>query len=152
MTLKDKLNFVIPLLSVILLTLSYFQFVEGYGFNKKINKTDQTDVRLMQELLNIEGKSRLSSIDKNMKILNNLLGVLFDKFSISDTDKGNFSAGIDRIGEYRDVEIAVKGDFWQQIYFFQQIKRNMRDFVVLNALSGNNTQALFKTRIYGRTN
>ncbi len=152
MTLKNKLNFVIPTLSAILLILSYFQFVDGYRFNEKINKISQADINLMQELSGIEGQSRLSSIDKNMKTLNNLLSVLFDAFTISDADENNFSAGIDRIGEFKDIEIVVRGDFWQQIYFFQQVKRNMRDFVVLNQLSGNNTQALFKTRVYGRTN
>lgn len=152
MTLKNKLNFVIPTLSVILLSLSYSQFVEGYNFNEKINKISHSDIKLMQELSGIEGQSRLNHIDKNMVILSNLLRVLFDKFTISTADAENFSAGIDRIGEFRDIEIAVQGDFWQQIYFFQQVKRSMRDFVVLNQLSGNKTQALFKTRVYGRTN
>ncbi|MBW5288669.1 hypothetical protein [Abyssogena phaseoliformis symbiont] len=109
MKLKDKLKFILPLLSIALLYLSYFQFVDGYNFSKKISKISQSDTKLMQELLNIEGNLKLNSIDKSMQILRNLLQILLDKFNISNINENTIAVeGINRIGQFKDIEITVK--------------------------------------------
>ena len=147
--LTDKLKLLLPVLSIVLFVASYFQFVDGSQFKKEIIAIDKSDINLMQELLSIDGELALNPIDKNILVLTNLLGTLFDKFSVANADI--ISSGIDKIGEFRDFNITVQGDFLQQIYFLQQIKKNMREFIVINKITGNNTQALFNTRIYGRT-
>jgi hypothetical protein len=153
MQLKDKLKFVLPVLSVILLVLSFLQFSDGYQFAGKVVKINQGDIKLVQELSSIKGKSELNTIDKNAQVLDGFLSALFDKFSISNASKDAIVVnGVDKIGEFKDIAVTVKGDFWQQIYFLQQVNKSMREFIVINQLKGNNTQALFNIRIYGRTN
>lgn len=152
MQLKYKLKFVIPIFSIFLLILSYFQFESGYQFSQEIVGINQDDIKLAQELSGIKGKSRLNSIGENMQALNSMLSVLFDRFDISDIDKDGIVIGIDKIGEFRDIAITVKGDFWQQIYFLKQVNKNLREFLVIKQLNSNNTQALFNARVYGREN
>lgn len=152
MKLKERLKFSLLPLSVILLVLSYLQFVAGHQFSEQITKTEEEDIKLMQELSGVKGESKLDLIDKNIQTLNNLIGVLFDKFTIFDVDKETITPHVDKIGGFVDVIVTVKGDFWQQVYFLQQINKNMREFVIVDKLNGDNAQAVFNIRIYGRIN
>lgn len=150
MRIADKLKFVLPVLSIILLALSYNQFISGYDFSKQVVKISKPDIDLMKELSGIKGNIKLKSIKENMLELKILLNSLFSSTTIINSDNDE-EGGIDRIGEFRDITIKVDGDFFKQVYFLQQIKENMHSFVVINKMLGSNNQAIIDVRIYGKT-
>ncbi len=150
MNIRRLLRIFLPVVGVILLILSVSNIMNGYNFSKKLTTLPAADVSLMGELKAIDYNFPLDSLDSNMVKLKELFKLLFSKIRIA-SDESVTASGIDKIGEFKDILITANGDFLQQIYFLQQIKKEMRNFVILNKIIGNNKEMIINARIYGNT-
>jgi hypothetical protein len=151
MIIKKQLKFVAPLFVIFLLILSYFNFKNGYTFKQKIVFTDIRDKNLAKELSNIKQSSKLDTIKNNIDKFKILIQKIFTEVIIVDSGKKKASAGIDKIGEFKDFIVTVKGDYLSQIYLLNQINDLMRSFVVLNSIESNDNNMKLNIRIYGKT-
>jgi hypothetical protein len=60
-------------------------------------------------------------------------------------------AGVDKVGEFRDLIIYAEGDYLSQAYLLKEINENMRNFVLINEINANNNKITIKARVYGKT-
>jgi hypothetical protein len=151
MKIKEKLKFVVPSLIVILIALSYFNWINGAAFKSQVVTIDKNDIQILQELKEITQLQQLDTIEENVKNVMMLIRNIFSNIEVQNIDNTEPRAGIDKVGEFRDFTITAQGEYLNQVYLLEQINNLMRSFVVINSIDANATTITLNIRIYGRT-
>jgi hypothetical protein len=150
MKLKEKFKFILPILIIILAILSYNNFIDGTWYKSQIPEVDSEDKIMMAELDVITENYPINTIDVNVKNFIITLKEVLLNVKVVNTEDDSL-AGVDKVGEFRDLIIYAEGDYLSQAYLLKEINENMRNFVLINEINANNNKITIKARVYGKT-
>ncbi len=160
-TIKTLVAVILMLFSIFLLFFGFGYIKTGFNFfNAKVSISEE-DIRLMNDLLSL-APSKLDSIENNLKNVMELtklggeINISYEKAKINDGEKVNVNdsisgaENIDKIGRYRELSIASRGDIFIQMYNLKLIHERCKNFLLIKSIQGNTEQGIFKVRVYGR--